>query len=179
MEDEMVVLVNEKDEVVGSMEKLEAHRTGTLHRAFSVFLFHEDGRLLLQKRARSKYHSAGLWTNTCCSHPRPGEDLLSAASRRLKEEMGIEVPLVERFAFTYKADVGGGLKEHEYDHVFFGVWSGPVVPNSAEVEEWRFLEPELLAEDLALRPDRYTVWIRECLQHVMEAYAESVKRVRS
>ena len=174
MEDEMVVLVNERDEVVGSMEKLGAHRTGTLHRAFSVFLFHEDGRLLLQKRAMSKYHSAGLWTNTCCSHPRPGEDLLSAASRRLKEEMGIDVPLVERFSFTYKADVGGGLQEHEYDHVFFGMWSGAVAPNSEEVEEWRFIAPEMLADDLARHPDRYTIWLRECWPRVMSALGTSV-----
>lgn len=179
MQQEQVVLVNERDEVLGSMEKLEAHRTGSLHRAFSVFLFDEDGRLLLQKRAMNKYHSAGLWTNTCCSHPRPGEELLAAASRRLKEEMGIDVPLVRRFAFTYKADVGGGLMEHEYDHVFFGSWSGTALPNLDEVSECKFIEPELLEADLERNPQHYTVWLRDCWPLVRSAVAETISSDRT
>ncbi|HNK86555.1 MAG TPA: isopentenyl-diphosphate Delta-isomerase, partial [Flavobacteriales bacterium] len=117
---EQVTLVNERDEVIGRMEKLEAHRVGALHRAFSIFIFNREGRLLLQQRADGKYHSPGLWTNSCCGHPRPGEPTMKAAQRRLHEELGIRCELTEEFTFSYRAEFGNGLIEHELDHVFFG-----------------------------------------------------------
>ncbi|MEZ4740382.1 MAG: isopentenyl-diphosphate Delta-isomerase [Flavobacteriales bacterium] len=163
---EHVVLVNEWDEELGLMEKLEAHRTGALHRAFSIFLFDKQGRLLLQQRALGKYHSAGLWTNTCCSHPRSGEDLLAAAHRRLKEEMGLTAELEHRFSFIYRGEVGDGLWEHELDHVFTGLLKEVPVPDPAEVMDFRWVEPEQLAKDLATDPKTYTIWLRKCWPQV-------------
>lgn len=163
---EHVVLVNEWDEELGLMEKLEAHRTGALHRAFSIFLFDKQGRLLLQQRALGKYHSAGLWTNTCCSHPRSGEDLLAAAHRRLKEEMGLTAELEHRFSFIYRGEVGDGLWEHELDHVFTGLLEEVPVPDPAEVMDFRWVEPEQLAKDLATDPKTYTIWLRKCWPQV-------------
>jgi isopentenyl-diphosphate delta-isomerase len=165
---EQVVLVNELDEELGTMGKLQAHEQGALHRAFSVFLFDQEGRLLLQKRAAGKYHSAGLWTNTCCSHPRPGEDLLIAAGRRLREEMGIETRLEHRFSFIYHGTFDNGLQEHELDHVFFGRWSGPVQPDPTEVGAWEYVETSRLSEELRRHPDRYTIWLRACWDQVCE-----------
>src|SRR3954470_13284590 len=121
---EQVILVNEKDQAIGTMEKMEAHRKGVLHRAFSVFIFDRHGKMLLQQRAFHKYHSGGLWTNACCSHPLPGEDIESAAHRRLYEEMGFQTPLKKIFDFTYKADFRNGLTEYEFDHVFTGYYEG-------------------------------------------------------
>src|SRR5688572_11010720 len=122
---EEVVLVDASDKVVGTMEKMEVHEKGLLHRAFSVFVFNSKRELLMQQRALQKYHSAGLWTNTCCSHPRPGEETISAAKRRLKEEMGLEIELESQFSFIYKTTFGNGLTEHEYDHVYFGFTDQP------------------------------------------------------
>lgn len=153
-----VILVNEHDEPVGTMEKLEAHQKGLLHRAFSVFVINDDGHMLLQQRAADKYHSAGLWTNTCCSHQLPGEDTPAAAHRRLAEEMGFDCPLEEIFSFTYRAAFDNGLTENEYDHVLFGVYNGPVAPNAAEVQAHRFLSLAEIREELASRPERYTHW---------------------
>ena len=127
---EQVILVNENDQEVGTMEKMEVHRLGVLHRAFSVFIFNERGQMLLQQRAMQKYHSAGLWTNACCSHPRPGEEVGSAASRRLNEELGFATALNPIFNFVYKATFENGLTEHEFDHVFFGIHSAEIFPNS-------------------------------------------------
>ena len=123
---EEVVLVNEKDEAIGTMEKMAAHEKALLHRAFSVFVFNKNGDLLMQQRAHSKYHSGGLWTNTCCSHPRPGEHVADAANRRLQEEMGFTTSLNKAFDFTYKAAFDNGLTEHEFDHVFIGIYEGPI-----------------------------------------------------
>jgi len=162
LNEEQVVLVNEHDEAIGTMGKLRAHQEGALHRAFSVFLFDEHGRLLLQRRAAGKYHSAGLWTNTCCSHPRPGEHLTDAARRRLTEEMGINVDVEHRFSFLYKAGFDNGLYEHELDHVFFGNYSGTPQPAPDEVDDWKYLHPDALEADMAAHPERYTVWLREC-----------------
>lgn len=173
MNEERVILVNELDEAIGTMGKAEAHATGTLHRAFSIFLFHEDGRLLLQQRASTKYHSADLWTNTCCSHPRPGEGVAQAAQRRLQEEMGITTPLHERFSFTYRADVGEGLIEHEFDHVFFGTWSGNADPDPNEVQATRFVSTEELDNDLVHKPALYTAWLHRCWPRVKELLATS------
>ena len=130
---EEVVLVNEKDEAIGTMEKMAAHEKALLHRAFSVFVFNKNGDLLMQQRAHSKYHSGGLWTNTCCSHPRPSEHVADAANRRLQEEMGFTTSLTKAFDFTYKAVFDNGLTEHEYDHVFTGIFDGPVYFNPNEV----------------------------------------------
>src|SRR5687768_14206462 len=134
-----VILVNEQDEPVGTMEKLEAHQKGLLHRAFSVFVVNKNGEMLLQQRAQDKYHSGGLWTNTCCSHPLPGENVLDASHRRLMEEMGFDCPLREIFSFTYRAEFDNGLTEHEFDHVFFGEYDGEVIPDTAEVQATRYL----------------------------------------
>ena len=166
--EEHVVLVNERDEAVGAMEKLEAHRRGELHRAFSVFVFDTEGRVLLQRRAVGKYHSGGLWTNTCCGHPRPGEDLLVAARRRLQEEMGFTCDLSHQFNFVYSADLDHGLREHELDHVLFGQHDGPVAPDPAEASEWRYLALDDLTGEIAETPELFTVWMRICLAQVLD-----------
>src|ERR671913_2483251 len=136
---EEVILVDEHDRVVGAGEKLRAHREGALHRAFSVFVFDAGGRLLLQKRAREKYHSGGLWSNTACGHPRPGEPTATAARRRLREEMSLDCELREAFEFVYRAELDGALVEHEYDHVFVGTHEGDPAPDPSEVAGWRWV----------------------------------------
>jgi isopentenyl-diphosphate delta-isomerase len=157
---ERVILVNEEDEPIGSSEKLQAHKIGSLHRAVSVFIFNYDGELLLQKRAASKYHGAGLWTNTCCTHPRQGETSEACAKRRLKEEMGIETEVEEKFSFIYKAGVENDLVENEYDHVFFGIYNGPISPNSNEVEDYTFVQLDKVFTDADNYPERYSIWFR-------------------
>lgn len=169
---EEVILVNEQDEMLGTMKKVEAHRRGVLHRAFSVFLFDDDGRVLLQQRAASKYHSASLWTNTCCSHPRPGEELILGAERRLLEEMGLSTTLDHRFTFTYKAEVGNGLTEHELDHVFFGRTNDTPKPDPTEVHEWRYVEVHELSAELAAHPERFTAWLHICWPLVCDQLLE-------
>jgi isopentenyl-diphosphate delta-isomerase len=160
---ELVVLVNENDEQTGTMEKMEAHRTPNLHRAFSVFLFNNQGKMLLQQRAFKKYHSGGLWTNTCCSHPRPAEDTTAAALRRLHEEMGISADIHHAFSFTYKASFDNGLVEYEYDHVFIGQYNGAIVPNESEVAGYCFKSLEEIKQDLSLKPQLYTEWFKIAL----------------
>jgi isopentenyl-diphosphate Delta-isomerase len=155
---EWVVLVDRSDEAVGVSDKLDAHISGTLHRAFSICIFDPAGRVLLQRRAGSKYHSAGLWSNSCCSHPRPGEATASAAHRRLIEELGFDCALQPAFTFIYHADVGGGLTEHEYDHVFTGVFDGRLGPDPEEVEECRWVRPAALLHELEQHPARFTPW---------------------
>ena len=157
---EHVILVTPDDVEVGIHGKQNAHTDGLLHRAFSVFVTDSDGRLLLQQRAWTKYHSGGLWSNTCCSHPRPGEDTAAAAQRRLFEEMGFNCPIETAFSFVYRADVGGGLIEHEYDHVFLGRFDGDPAPDPAEVADWRWITPADLRRQLHDRPDRFTYWSR-------------------
>ncbi len=166
--EDQVLLVNELDEAVGTMGKLEAHQVGALHRAFSVFLFDGQGRVLLQRRAAGKYHSAGLWTNTCCSHPRPDETVQDAAQRRLMEEMGIETPVEHCFSFLYKASFENGLHEHELDHVFFGTWSGPAHPHPEEADDWKYMSLDELDSDMRSNPERYTIWLRTCWDQVCE-----------
>ncbi len=155
-----VILVDELDNRVGTMEKLEAHRKALLHRAFSIFIFNAKGEMLLQKRAADKYHSPGLWTNACCSHPLPGEPVEQAASRRLMEEMGFSTPLEKAFSFVYKAPFDNGLTEHEYDHVFTGTFEGPIQPDPAEVSDHRYLPLDELREQLHLHPEAYTEWFK-------------------
>jgi isopentenyl-diphosphate delta-isomerase len=160
MRPEQVVLVDGHDRAIGTAEKLFAHRCGLLHRAFSAFVFDAAGRMLLQRRALSKYHSPGLWSNTVCSHPGPGEPTDAAASRRLVEELGFACPLEPAFAFTYRVELEPGLWEHEYDHVFIGQWDGAPRPDPAEVLDWSLIEPARIRRELAARPDRFTYWFR-------------------
>ncbi len=167
--EERVVLVDSDDRPVGEMDKLQAHREGVLHRAISVFVFNSEGELLLQRRAPGKYHSGGLWTNTCCSHPRPGEPVSKAATRRLQEEMGMACDLEPRFAFVYRSELDGGLVEHEFDHVFVGTSDSEPVPDPAEVSEWRYASPEAIRHELEERPDRFTTWFRLCFESAVEA----------
>ena len=160
MSKENVILVDEKDNQVGLMPKLEAHQKGLLHRAFSVFIFNSDYELLLQKRASSKYHSGGLWTNTCCSHPRDGEDTIDAANRRLYEEMGIKTSLRKVFDFIYKAELDNNLTENEFDHVFYGVYNNDPVINIEEADDFKWIDMETLRNDIDNNPDQFTVWFK-------------------
>lgn len=155
---EQVILVNEQDEVLGVIEKMEAHEKGLLHRAFSVFVFNKKQELLLQKRAISKYHSGGLWTNTCCSHPRPGEPTEAAAIRRLQEEMGFTTDLEKAFSFTYNTSFENGLTEHEFDHVFIGSYEGDIIINKEEVESYAYRSLEEVALLLKEEPETFTAW---------------------
>ena len=168
-----VVLVDENDRETGIMEKLQAHIEGRLHRAISVFLFNTKGALLLQRRALGKYHSAGLWTNTCCSHPKPGEATSAAAVRRLKEEMGIECSISEVHQFVYKAGFENGLTEYEFDHVFTGVTDQIPAPDPEEVMEWKYISKEALLQDMERNPEDYTAWFRICMREV-PAFAHAV-----
>lgn len=153
-----VILVNELDEPIGTMEKLEAHQKGLLHRAFSVFITNAKGELLLQQRALNKYHSGGLWTNTCCSHPLPDEDVIAASHRRLVEEMGFDCELTEVFSFTYRAEFDNGLTEYEFDHVLIGQYDGEIRPNSAEVMNYKFAFPDEIRFLLLTAPETFTHW---------------------
>ena len=153
-----VILVNEQDEAVGKMEKLSAHRKGLLHRAFSVFIFNRKGEMLLQQRATNKYHSPNLWTNACCSHPMPGEETIDAAHRRLMEEMGFDTELSPAFSFMYKTDFDNGLTEHEFDHVFIGIYDGPIVPDPTEVKDFCFMKMDAIADSLTRHKHKYTSW---------------------
>ncbi len=172
---EQVVLVDENDTETGVMEKLQAHLEGRLHRAISVFIFNTKGELLLQQRADDKYHSANLWTNTCCSHPRPGEIVIDAANRRLFEEMGMECKLKESFSFIYKAKLDSGLIEYEYDHVFTGVTEQIPAPNSKEVASWKYVSREQLQNDMRKLPESFTEWIKICLhEYHKELFNEDI-----
>ena len=159
-EDEMVVLVDEQGQEVGTMEKLDAHRSGALHRAISIFVFDHSGRLILQRRAPTKYHSPGQWANTCCSHPRPGEACEDAAHRRLVEELGFDCALSYRAAIRYRADVGAGLTENELVSAYVGRHDGPLLPDPSEVSECRVVSTECLAREIAAEPQAFTPWLR-------------------
>lgn len=163
-----VILVDGHDREIGTMEKLEAHRRGRLHRAFSVFIFHSDGRMLLQRRASGKYHSAGLWSNACCSHPRPGEPVEAAAHRRLREEMGFDCDLRETHAFVYRAPFPNGLTEHEYDHVLVGRSDEPPTPDPEEADDWLWIGIPELRKELEEHPESYTYWLRAAFDGVVK-----------
>lgn len=160
MEEQEVILVNENDEPIGTMKKMEAHKKGLLHRAFSVFIFDKQGRMLLQQRAAEKYHGAHLWTNACCSHPFPGEEVDTAAQRRLKEEFGFGTGLQEIFSFTYKANVENNLVEHEYDHVFAGEYEGELNPDPNEVSDYTYSDLSNLKRQIENHPQEFTSWFK-------------------
>lgn len=162
--EEQVVVVSENDEILGLMEKMEAHENGILHRAFSVFLFNDKGEMLLQKRASGKYHSPNQWTNAVCSHPKIDETYLEGAQRRLNEELGITADLTEKFSFIYKADVGQNLWEHELDHVFTGNYEGNFALNEEEVSEIRYISMQQLDEEMNANPEKFTEWFKIILK---------------
>ena len=160
MKEEQVILVNENDEQIGLMPKMEAHEKAMLHRAFSVFVFNDEDELMLQQRALDKYHSPGLWTNTCCSHQRNGETNIEAGKRRLQEEMGFVTALEESISFIYKAPFDNGLTEHEYDHVLLGKYNGEPIINNDEVVNWKWMSLEAVRADINLNPQLYTEWFK-------------------
>lgn len=168
--EELVILVDHDDRETGVMEKIQAHREALLHRAFSVFVFNSKGELMLQQRALGKYHSPGLWTNTCCSHPRPGEETEAAAHRRLHEEMGFDCTLTKIFHFTYKAPFDNNLTEHEVDHVFVGFSDTLPVINPEEVESYRFATLDDISVEMAENPELFTVWFQIAFERVAEYY---------
>jgi len=175
MNSQEVILVNENDEQVGVMEKMEAHRRALLHRAFSVFIFNHKGEMLLQQRAASKYHSAGLWSNACCSHPVPGEDTLVAARRRTIEELGIDIPLQEEFHFIYRAEFDNGLTEFEFDHVFIGYFNNTTDYNREEVQDCCFKSMNEIKESLKSHPRVFTEWFKISFPKMEEWWLKNYK----
>ena len=165
---ERVILVDENDTPLGTMEKMEAHEKGVLHRAFSVFIFNSNGDMLLQQRALSKYHSGGLWTNTCCSHPRENETTVDAAHRRLQEEMGFDCEINKEFDFIYKKQLDKGLTEHELDHVFIGKYEGEVKFNPEEVNAYSYKPVQEVLSEVLRFPKKYTEWFKICLNEVVK-----------
>ena len=161
-----VILVNTIDEQIGLMPKLEAHQKGLLHRAFSIFIFNQRGQLMMQQRALDKYHSGGLWTNTCCSHPILNESTEETAHKRLLEEMGITCDLIPVTKFIYKAELGNGLIEHEYDHVFIGYSNDAPILNKNEANAWKWMDIDVLKEEINSNPDLYTAWLKPALEHL-------------
>lgn len=168
-ESDDLILVDERDKLIGYESKLRAHQDGgLLHRAFSIFIFNSTGEMLLQRRAPGKYHFGGLWTNACCSHPRRGQTTPDAAHLRLREEFGFDTDLRELFTFTYRAaDPASGLTEHEVDHVFLGRFGGMPCPNPAEISEWKWISPPELLADLRARPEMYTPWFALAVERVL------------
>jgi len=171
---EMLILVDENDNQIGTGEKMEVHRAGKLHRCFSIFIFNSQGHVLMQKRAISKYHSGGLWTNTCCSHPRDGEDLAHSVHRRLQEEMGFDCEMEEVFTFIYRAELDHGLTEHEYDHVFIGKYDGPLTPNPEEADGYEWETVETVKKDMDRNPGRYTVWSIIAFNQLLDKYPKGM-----
>lgn len=168
MNSNYIVLVNEQDRAVGTVEKLAAHELGYLHRAFSIFIMDNNGNMLLQQRALNKYHSGGLWTNACCSHPMPGETIEAAAQRRLQEEMGFQCPLHKIFEFTYKSHLENGLIEHEYDHVLLGIYEGTITCDPAEVKDYQYKPVTEITGLLEHSPAMFTKWFQLSFHKVIE-----------
>jgi isopentenyl-diphosphate Delta-isomerase len=163
-----IILVDKNDTPIGESTKEEAHRKGLLHRCFSIFILNDNNELLLQQRALDKYHSPGLWTNACCSHPKPGETTVDAAHRRLQEEMGFDCDLEEIFSFVYRAEFENNLIEHEFDHVFIGYYNGKVSPDASEVNDYKWIDLEVLKKDIKNNPNLYTAWLKICFEKVFE-----------
>ncbi len=161
---EKVILVDEQDREIGTMEKLEAHQKGLLHRAFSILIFNSKGELMLQQRATHKYHSGGLWTNTCCSHPSPGETAIEAGKRKLLQEMGFDCHLTYSHKFIYNVELDNNLIEHEWDHVLIGYYNNPPQINTAEAMNWKFITLDALQKDVAENPQHYTQWFKMILK---------------
>lgn len=170
-----VILVDKSDRELGRMEKLEAHKQGKLHRAFSIFVFNKAEEFLLQKRAGNKYHSGGLWTNTCCSHPQPGESVITSAKKRLKYEMGFDCKLDEAFKFIYKAEFENNLIEYELDHVLIGKFDSKPKINRDEVEDWKYVSLKDLKIDLQESPEHYTYWFKIAIEKLMQGGSTLVK----
>ena len=177
MKEENVVLVNENDEQIGLMPKMEAHEKAVLHRAFSVFVMNDEGETMLQQRAAHKYHSPLLWTNTCCSHQREGETNVSAGKRRLQEEMGFVTELKELFSFVYKAPFENGLTEHELDHVMIGNYTEVPNINTDEVADWKWMKPENIKLDIQENPDSYTVWFKIIFEKFYDYLMQNSQRI--
>ncbi len=175
--EQQVILVNEKDEIKGTAGKMEAHQKGLLHRAFSVFVFNSKGEMLLQQRAINKYHSGGLWTNACCSHPQPGEETEVAAKRRLVEEMGFEMDVTKSFDFVYKACFANGLIEYEFDHVFVGEYDGPVPYNKDEVMNICYKPIEAIRNSLKDQPEDFTAWFHLAFPEMEKRRKEHYKNI--
>jgi len=169
-----VILVDRQDRAIGEMEKMQAHREGLLHRAFSIFIFNSAGQILIHQRAASKYHGAGLWTNACCSHPQMGEGLAAAAAERLDYEMGIQCALAWTFSFVYCGKVENDLIEHEFDHVFVGLFDGEPKLNSEEVAQYQWIDMETLNEWITTSPEDFTIWFREALPTLLEEMSNSL-----
>ena len=172
MREEKVILVDEEDNQIGLMPKMEAHLKGKLHRAFSIIIINSDRKILLQKRASTKYHTPNLWSNTCCSHQREDEDNIDAGKRRLNEEMGFVTNLYNFSSFIYRVEFSNGLIEHENDHIMLGVFDGTPKPNPNEVDEWKWIDIDILVEDMQINPDHYTAWF----MIIMNNYYESLKK---
>jgi isopentenyl-diphosphate delta-isomerase len=172
MKELKVILVDEEDNITGESEKMKAHQEGLLHRAFSIFIFNQKGEMLLQQRAMEKYHSGGLWSNACCSHPKPGEETSNAAARRLREEMGIETELQKLFSFIYKTEFGNGLTEHEFDHVFAGVYEGAIKESADEVIGYRYMEMRQIRQSLEQTPEQYTAWFHLAFPKIEEWWSK-------
>ena len=167
---DFVILVDEKDNQIGFEEKLKAHQNANLHRCFSIFVFNNKGQLLLQQRALDKYHSAGLWANTCCSHPRGGEETINSAHRRLKEEMGFDCELIEVFSFKYKTAFDNGLTENEFDHVFVGKYNEEPISNRVEVNAYKWVDLKWLEKDIKDNQEIYTTWLKICFKKVLDYF---------
>jgi isopentenyl-diphosphate delta-isomerase len=171
---EYVILVDKNDNLLGTAEKMDAHKNPKLHRAFSIFIINSKGALLIQKRAENKYHCPGMWANSCCSHPRPGESLENATHRRLQEEMGFDTELVKIFSFIYKAEFDNGLTEEEYDHIFVGKWDGTPKINLKEVADYKWISGDILKEDIKKNPEIYTAWFKIAL----EKFFDKIKAIK-
>lgn len=174
MQRDKVILVDRQDVTIGEMEKMQAHRAGLLHRAFSIFIFNSAGQMLIHQRAATKYHGAGLWTNACCSHPQIGEGLAAAAAERLDYEMGIQCDLNWIFSFVYRGTVENGLIEHEFDHVFVGIFDGVPKFNSEEVAHYQWIDVEALKQWIATSPEAFTIWFREALPMLLKEMSNRV-----
>ncbi len=163
---EEIILVDKNDNKIGTGEKMKVHQDGKLHRAFSIFVFNSKNKMLLQKRAKTKYHCGGLWTNTCCSHPRSGESLEKATHRRLQEEMGFDCELKKIASFIYRAEFDNGLTEHEYDHIFTGRFDGEPKLNSEEADDYKWISLEELKKEIKKNPESFTVWFKIAMEKV-------------
>jgi isopentenyl-diphosphate Delta-isomerase len=177
MLEDQVILVDVNDNQIGTMEKMEAHRKAKLHRAISLFIFNSKGEWLLQQRALDKYHSKGLWSNTCCSHPFPGELNIDAANRRLTEEMGMKSHLSELFSFTYKEMVENDLTEHEFDHVIYGISDKIPNINTSEVMDWKYMSYYKLYKDIQINPNHYTIWFRKIFERVHQYISKQLNLI--